>query len=755
MTPTYDNGPGWGLPQALPVLYLISLVRRRRYLVGSVVAAGTTIALLAGLLQTPSYTATASVVIEPSWANVAASESVVSEPLTDDATIATQLSVIDSPSHAELVIDAMNLTRDQEFNPYADEPKEQSIAVPAEGVTGMLASWFPADWLVATGIAEERAFHQSTPKASLARAREAAITSFLARLNVSRQGSAHVLQVEFTSRSSEKAVAIANRTAQLYVASKLEGLRDAVRQSSSWLEGRLESLREELRKSEEAVERYRAQHQLVDGDTVNLLDQELSSYLESLIAARAELAQRQARLRRIEELRATGQALDGVPEVIASPLYLDLWKKQSNLLSSKAELTSVLGESHPQMQKIVQDLEDTGRRIELEIERIVHSLEGEAEITERKIAMLEESLSEIKGLSLRDRQASVRLRELERQAIANRQLYQNLLARYKESQHQSDIAEPRVRVIAPAQNARSDASHPMLFAMVGFIASSFAGVLLAHFRDTADRGIRCTKQLEAACALPCIALVPELDAKALEDCRTASHYALRRKSSVYAETMRLISSALNFVPDRSMTKVVQITSSVPGEGKTTLATSLGTVVAQSGARTLILDLDFRHPSVEKALWGEQGVGEESSRRSADPGASQSTPDIVSDPELRVDVLSFRGIDVNSDYFLHSVEFRALMEYIRSAYDFVVIDGPPVLGISDTRVITSLVDDVLVVVRWGNTTNEQLQDAMKNLASAEGKLAGAILSRVHFDELAKYGYGGVDSYYSQYRSYYQD
>ncbi len=618
-----------------------------------------------------------------------------------------------------------------------------------------LATFLPPDWLIATGLAEERPASEMSNEAASGPRKRLAIEGFQGRLKVTQEGRSYVIGIRFTSADPEKAAAVANRSAEIYVEDQLERERAAVSKGSAWLDSRLDALQEEVRAAEEAVERYRAEHGLIELDRGSLSDQELSNYNSQLIQARAELAQRQARLRMIDELRAQEETLEGIPEVVASPLYLELWRQDAELASARAELASTYGDNHPQMAALSADMANARRRMAVEVDRIVQALEDEAAILGRQIQLFENELDKAKNLSVENRQAAVRLRELERQALATRQLYQSFLERYKVTEERTEMIEPDVRVIASAvpPTAPSSAS-PMLFGLVGFTFSSVAGMLLALFLERADRAVRSGKQLETQLGLSCLSLVPELKPATLKGCRP-HEYVLDRPSSAYAQALMVVDAALEATADGSRPHVIQITSSVPDEGKTTLAAGLATVIAQQGDRVVLLDLDLHKASVTRELIGLEDTNANENGNLDLTGCDGNLPEIKRDPKSQVDVLSFKREGFSAHRLLRSKRMEALISLLRSSYDTIIIDCPPALGMSDSKRIARLVDAILLLVRWGKTSLEQVRDARKEFAFAEHKLAGVVITRVDVDKQALYAYYGIDGHYSKYKSYYVD
>jgi capsular exopolysaccharide synthesis family protein len=224
---------------------------------------------------------------------------------------------------------------------------------------------------------------------------------------------------------------------------------------------------------------------------------------------------------------------------------------------------------------------------------------------------------------------------------------------------------------------------------------------------------------------------------------------VKHPTSQYSEAIRSIRTALRYSDIDHPPKVVLVTSSLPGEGKTVFAASLARSVARSGGRALLVDCDLRRPGVARLL----GVD-------AEPGllglfAEGANQDSI----IRVDAASgmhfivSKGGTANPQDLLSSQQMRAFLERMRSRYDTIVIDAPPVLAVSDPIILSHVVDATMYLVRWEKTPRPVVLGAMKILRTNGGPVAGVVLSRVNARRHASYGYGDAAYYYGRYSDYY--
>ena len=388
---------------------------------------------------------------------------------------------------------------------------------------------------------------------------------------------------------------------------------------------------------------------------------------------------------------------------------------------------------------------DLEQKINAVINQVVRGIQGEVETARAKEASLRASLQLLENSSATQDEAQVQLRELQRQADSNRTLYENFLNRFKQTSAQEDIQQPDARLLAQAFVPTSP-SYPrtgsmMAMAIVGSVLLGFAA---AFFVERLDNGFRTGEQIEQIAHATPLGLVPDLKSNELPYDVIVTHPV-----SPYAEAVRTARTALRYSDVDHPPKVVMVTSSLPDEGKSVFALSLARSVAISGGRALLIDCDFRRPTMAKLL-------------KIDP-----KPDILSLFEPNGDFKAVLRIDERSGlHFLPSVpgttnpqdllgskQFRMLIDKLRLQYDFIVIDTPPILAVSDALILSHIVDTTMFLVRWGRTARPVALGALKSFRQNGGSLAGIVLSRVDFRKHATYGYGDSGYYYGHYGSHY--
>ena len=727
-----------GGDDAIDVLAVVGALRRKKWFILTIATVGGLLGVLVSLQITPEYTAQATVVVAPHEEPLAedkASQEVLSQ---DPVGFITQQQIIQSRGHMARVMEDLGLFDDPEFNASL-RPREPSVFS-----FDMLLGMVPQSWLVATGLADvtKPVEAQAPPSPDLIRQR--AVDAFQSGLEVANEQGTYVITIDFTSTDPTKAASIATRLAELYVQSQIDAKSADISDTSRWLREQINGLRAEVGAAEAAVERFKAENDLLDIKEVKLSEQELSEVHGELVAARTELAAQQAKLQEVEDLRRRGQ-LDAVAEVIASPVIIGLRQQETEILRREAELTQDYGERHPAMQQLVREKANLAAKVSQEIARTVRALESGVQVTAARVQALQAELAASKTTSTGDRAIDVQLRDLEREAQATRSLYETLLQRFAEISAEQDFIRPDVRVLSAAKIPEAPSSLGVLpIAAAGFTASLVFGGLLALLRERLDRGLRGARETRAALGLPVLALVPKLGR--IKRYKQPHHYLMAKPLSVYCEAIRSVYTALRLGETNGTgPNVVLVTSALPGEGKTTFAVSLAAFAAATGHRTLLVDFDLRHQRVAHEM-GLVSVGWLDGSRQ-EGGLRQM---VQRDIDTGVDVLLVAGHPTEpTGFFDRPAKIADLLADVGKPYDIVIIDSAPAIVASETRVAAINADRVIYAVRWGETSEVVARDGLQALQEAGANVVGTVITMVDLRKHAQYGYEDVAHYYGKY------
>ncbi|HEY4344549.1 MAG TPA: polysaccharide biosynthesis tyrosine autokinase [Parvibaculum sp.] len=717
---------------------LLRILRKRLGIILGITFGLTALATIVVLQMTPRYTAETLILLDQQKKLVVDAEAVMSGLTGDSATVDSQVEILRSRSIARRVVETLDLVNDPEFNAALRAPSPLRWAD-------------PRFWLSSLFKTQEEPDADALREAAI----NGTVNALVAQTDVSRSGLTYILSLKFTSEDRAKAMRIANALADTYVVDQLEAKFNATKQANEWLASRLTTLRAQVQSSERAAELYRTQKGLentgADGTTIN--EQQLSELNAQLILARTNLAEKQAKYARARQILGSGGSIESVADVLQSQTISTLRGQEAELARQQADLSSKYGPRHPAILNIDAQRKDIQQQIEREVQRIVGSIQNEASIARSRVDSLESSLQDLKGTATSNNQDLIQLRELEREATANKTVYEAFLNRFKETSQQSDLQTADSRVISQATRP-GGSSYPKtnLVVTIAFLFSATLGVAVALLLERLDNGMRTGADIEEALGLAHLVSLPEIPEERGADGKKVmpQDYLIAKPLSAYSEALRSLRSALALSNVDNPPKLILFTSALPSEGKTTTAVSFARGAAQAGLRVLLLDCDLRHPSIHKAL----GAPAPKAGLVELLAGNVALGDVLStDEPSSLHYLPIAAGSANPPDVLASGQMQRLLADLRGAYDLVVIDSAPVLPVSDSRVLSRLVDKTVFVVRWADTPRDAAINGIKELRNYGADLAGAALSIVDTTQQAKYGYGDGGYYYRRYSRYY--
>jgi capsular exopolysaccharide synthesis family protein len=717
--------------------FLRVLRRRRAVVIGTFVLIMTLTALVVSQLE-PVYRAEAKVLIERKKSNVAGLRELSSELVTDTEAIANEIEVIRSQTLAEIVVDRLALDQSPEFNAKLRPPSLRSVI--AERVDAFLSE----PW-----IAEILGDEPAPALRNSAETRKARIVSaLLSRLKVERVPQSRVIVVKVRAKDPQLAATVANTVVTVYSTQLIDLRRAAAEKAERWLSDEVESMRKVVTESERAAELFRIKSDLMRGNQVTLLTEEMSELNRRVAVASAARAEAQANLREITALVKSGGAYSA-EAVLNSYLIQQLRIQEAAVLREVAELSVEHGPSHPKIVHKKNEIRELRENINGEIEKLVGGYSNALSAATAREASLQAEADKVKAQLAEANKKEVQLRALEREAEANRRILETLLVRLKETAPQTDgeIQLPNVHILSNATLPQRYYPKDIVILVVAGFASIVLGALLAQLVDHLDSGFRSVAQLEDSSGIPVLALLPVSKAHKNEGLRQVAEQG----SSPFAEAVRTAYTRLVLRSRRPQIRSILVTSSMPQEGKSTLAVSLANMRALAGHRVILVEADLRRPALHRYLGTPRQPGLTDVLR----GEAKLEDVVVPVKESGAFVIPAGKAVRDPADLLASEAMAQLLSRLTGAYELVIVDSPPVMSVADACGLAGLVEHTLFVVRWGRTAREVVSYALNKISDAKGPPNGIVLSMVDPKKISLYGYGEAAYYSRMVQKYYQE
>ncbi|HEV2264669.1 MAG TPA: polysaccharide biosynthesis tyrosine autokinase [Stellaceae bacterium] len=568
------------------------------------------------------------------------------------------------------------------------------------------------------------------------------VDKLLSRVTVTVEGRSHVLTVDAESVNAALSAKIANTFAIAYLSEQRSGKIKSSDRVMQYLKARIAQLRQAVESSQQAAADYRRQNGLYEGMTnANVTTQQLTEINTQLVQAQTEKATADAQVD--EAIALQHGVVDGasVPAVLDSSLIQTLKAQQAQAAQTLAQVSANYGPRYPAVIQAQNQVADINRKINLETSRIIVGLRRTARTADARYAALTKNFHNTETQMGGVNEKAIHLEALERDATVNQNLLEAMLARAKETIGREEIETPDAKLISTAAPPVAPTYPPKtLILLLSACGGLLIGSLAALLRESADHTFRRSDEIEQATGLPVIAMVPDLKGMT----QPALH-VLRKPVSAFSESLRKIYVGLQLSEAAQAPKTVMISSATPGEGKSVIVASLARLLARNGKRVLVIDCDWRAPTIHRIFQRSDKNG------LASLLADESVPlnDVIyNDPLSGLDLIVSGGWTPHSTHLLTSQRMRSVLQTFAKNYDLVILDTAPVLVAAEVLQLARMVDKVLYTVRWGRTRREVALDGLKQLLEAGADVPGLLVSRVDAKRYREFAYSHLNYEYAR-------
>ncbi|SHM69528.1 capsular exopolysaccharide family [Roseovarius litoreus] len=677
--------------------WIIALITTLAILMGGVYAYGVAV---------PLYTANSVVLLETKQNQIADLESVVSGLSGDTSEVNSEVEILRSRILLGRVVDRLDLESDPEFNASLREP----------GLLDNVKSSVIGGIKAAIGQTEQEP--SLTPEQQAIRTHDNVVSALLSKMQVSNIRQSLVFQIQVETTDPQKSADIADAIAEEYTSSQRDVKYEATEQASEWLSERVAELKLELEEAEQEVARFSSSTRLVSAEALEGLERQLKEIRDRIVANTETRTSLESQL----------QELDA-----------------ANTLDEKA---AIAGDRL--LSQLAEDLDGSDRSraaFDTRLAAVISGLQTNLTRVERQLASLTASAATLEEQITQQTEDLIQLRQLRREAEATRLLYEHFLTRLGETSAQRGIQQADSRLISSAvvPQVPSFPRKSLILALSGMLGLML-GAALILIRELRNNTFKTAADLEALGGYAVLGQIPAMPIKKRNEVLS---YVNDKPTSAAAEAVRNLRTSVMMANLDNPPQTILVTSCLPAEGKTTASLMLAHNFAAVGKSVLLLEGDVRRRTLNEYF----DVTEKRGLVSVLGDLAKLEDVVFHSQALGGDVLLTEESRVNAADLFSSDKFSKFIETVKTRYDVVIIDTPPVLVVPDARIIAQHADAVLFNVKWDSTSQPQVQEALRLFHNSAQRITGFILNGISARGMKYYGYGGKYGAYGAYASKY--
>ena len=711
------------VPDEKHVMDYVRVLYKRRWIAAPVFLILFVVGAIGALRQTPIYEGRTQLLIEKDTPNVAKLDQMFDsqDGWYNDEFYQTQYRILQSRTLAKRTIDAMKLW---------DAPRLGNGPEPRTKISPIGLLWAAVNSAIELAKKPFAEAPQPVPPGAAAEADETGsqsgrIDEFLGGLGVVPVRNSRIVEIRYDSTDPKFAADAANAVARAYIEQNLEFRFNTSKDAADWLGDRLAEQRKAVEASESALQRFKEKNGAVsvaDNASSNIVVQRLTDLNAALTKAKTERINKEALYNQLKTADGSGM-LETYPAVMSNEYIQKLKADLSDLQRQQAQLAQRYGERNPEMIKMRSAVETADAKLRAELSKVVESVKNEYQAALSQEQSLQSALNTQKSEALSQNRTGIEYGVLQREAESNRQIYESLLQRTKETDISSERRSSNVRIVDQAEVPRWPVSPNIQRDLTLSFALSLAfAVGLAFFFEHIDSRIRTPQELKTHLGIPFLGMVPSIG----KDTEGSSNPLLTNGVSPnFVEAFKTIRTNVLFSSAEEGLRTLVVTSAGPGEGKSIVAANLALALAQAGQRVLLIDADMRRPRIHEIF----DLPQEPGLSNILTGNAKTAAAIRKASLHGLWLLCAGHIPPNPAELLGSRRYLDFIASLDEHFDWAIIDTPPVLAVADSPIAGNDASGVIFVVGSDKTSRQAARAAVEQLDSAHAHLVGSVLNRV--------------------------
>ena len=678
---------------------------------------------------TPQYKATATILIERKETQVVPVDELYGLNSESDEYLATEFEVLKSRPLAEKVVRKLGLADEASLAGEEGNPA-------TSGVTGIKDKLLG---LVGLGKSEEESARVAEVEREIAR-REL-LKDYTERLTILPLRKTQLVEVSFEAPTPMLARDIANAHAEAYIESDLEARLQRTRTAASWLAGQVQGLRGDLNQAKTDLAAYLQAENIIDidDDVTQIVSQELQELQAQMVASRSRLAE--AQITR-DQVRNSGRNRESLPVVqqdeLAQRLKLDVVLARQKV----AELGKTFGPQHPRMLAADSDLRSANSALSAQMSKIIETVELRYNAALAEETSLQQRIDDTRARFYDRNEQSDKYFELKSEVESAQRLFDLFFERTKETTETLDLQSAHARILSQAEDPLepSKPKKAVLFLLAG-LGSLLLAVLYYILRELFNTGIRDGEDVHERIGLPLLGSLPIIKKNAIRPVVLNSMEEAERSKdgAIFKEAVNTVRTGMMLDRVDQPHKIIMVTSTVAGEGKSTIAGHLAYSYSNVG-RTLLIDCDLRTRGVSNMF----GVTKSDMGLRELLSAEALLDQCVIGIDNNLDLLCANFTPLNPLKLISSPRFQSHIQEAAKNYSYVILDAPPVLPVSDPLVLSGYADAVIYAIRARSTPYQHISRSLQSLQRVDAPMVGVVLNQLEMGSsyYSYYSYGNA-------------